>query len=420
MSDSDAEVLILGGGVIGLACAHYLLSEGRSVRIIEQGRVGGAASHGNCGTLTPSHAPPLAAPGMVGQALRWMLSPAAPLYIKPRWDPALMRWLMATARRCNGTDWLASGLAKGALLQLSRALTEDLVFGQDLDCGFQASGFHYVFRSARALEKQQRDLPLLARMGIRASVLDAAALAADEPALRPGMAGAIHFPGDAQLRPDRYTAELARVVREAGGVIEEGVSVTGFESGRRGVEAVHTNEGRRTGDKVLMALGAWSPRFARNLGLEIPIQPGKGYSITYDRPMLAPRRPLVLKERSVCVTAWDDGFRLGSTMEFSGYDDTLNATRLTALERGAAEYLVEPAGPVKREEWCGWRPMMVDDLPLLGRSPRHSNLWLATGHGMMGMGMSAGTGRIIADLMLGRAPPIDPAPYAPSRFAAQA
>jgi D-amino-acid dehydrogenase len=420
MSDSDAEVLILGGGVIGLACAHYLLSEGRSVRIIEQGRVGGAASHGNCGTLTPSHAPPLAAPGMVGQALRWMLSPSAPLYIKPRWDPALMRWLLATARRCNPQDWRTSGLAKGALLNLSRALTEDLVYGQDLDCGFESTGFHYVFRTARALEKQQRDLALLAEMGIRASVLDAAALAADEPALRPGMAGAIHFPGDAQLRPDRFTAELARVVREAGGVIEEGVSVTGFESGRRGIEAVQTNEGRRTGDKVLMALGAWSPRFARNLGLDIPIQPGKGYSITYDLPARVPRRPLVLKERSVCVTAWDDGFRLGSTMEFSGYDDHLNRTRLAALERGAAEYLLEPAGPAKREEWCGWRPMMVDDLPLLGRSPRHSNLWLATGHGMMGMGMSAGTGRVVADLMLGRAPPIDPAPYAPSRFAAQA
>ena len=420
MSDDDAEVLILGGGVIGLACAHYLLAAGRSVRILEQGRVGGAASHGNCGTLTPSHAPPLAVPGMMGQALRWMLSPSAPLYIKPRWDPALMRWLMGAARRCNPEDWRASGLAKGALLNLSRALTEDLVYGQDLDCSFRASGFHYVFRSARALERQQRDLPLLAEMGIRASVLDGAALAADEPALLPGMAGAIHFPGDAQLRPDRYTAELARVVREAGGVIEEGVCISGFESGRRGIDAVLTNEGRRTGAKVLMALGAWSPQFARSLGLVIPIQPGKGYSITYDRPMRTPRRPLVLKERSVCVTAWDDGFRLGSTMEFSGYDDRLNRTRLAALERGAAEYLHEPAGPAKREEWCGWRPMVVDDLPLLGRSPRHSNLWLATGHGMMGMGMAAGTGRVIADLMLGRAPPIDPAPYSPARFTAQA
>ncbi|MBP6597511.1 MAG: FAD-dependent oxidoreductase [Arenimonas sp.] len=417
MKEGDVDVLILGGGVIGLSCAHYLLAAGRTVRVLEQDQVGSGASWGNCGTLTPSHAPPLAAPGMVGQALRWMLSPSAPLYIPPRWDPALMRWLLAAAGRCNARDWRASGLAKGALLQLSRALVEDLVFGNDLDCGFEASGFHYVFRSQPALEKQFRDLPLLAELGIQAQVLDGAALAADEPALLPGLAGAIHFPGDAQLRPDRYTAELARLVRAAGGVIQEGVRVTGFERGRRGIEAVQTTEGRQVGGKVLLALGAWSAGFARMLDLRLPIQPGKGYSITFDRPALAPRRPLVLKERSVCVTAWEDGFRLGSTMEFSGYDASLNPTRLAALERGAAEYLQSPGGGERREAWCGWRPMCVDDLPLLGRAPGHSNLWLATGHGMMGMGMSAGTGRLLADLMLGREPMIDPAPYAPARFA---
>jgi D-amino-acid dehydrogenase len=413
----EADVLILGGGVIGLACAHYLLAEGRSVRVLEQGRIGGGASHGNCGTITPSHAPPLAAPGMIGQAMRWMLSPSAPLYIKPRWDPALMRWLRTAAGRCNPRDWRASGLAKGAMLKHSRALIEELVTSRSLDCGFEPGGFHYVFRRARALEKQKRDLPLLAELGIEAQVFDAAALAADEPALHPGMAGSLFFPGDAQLRPERYTAELARLVRAAGGVIEEGVRVTGLQRGRHGIEAVQTTEGRHRAGKVLVALGAWSPEFERMIRMPIPIQPGKGYSITYERPALAPRRPLVLKERSVCVTAWADGYRLGSTMEFSGYDDRLNRTRLDALERGAAEYLQQPVGPVKREEWCGWRPMTPDDLPLIGRVPGNNNLWLATGHGMMGMGMSAGTGRLVADLVCGREPAIDPAPYAPARFA---
>ena len=415
--DRDADVLILGAGVVGLACAHYLLAEGRSVRVLDQGRVGGGASHGNCGTLTPSPAAPLAGPGTVWQVLRWMRDPASPLYVKPRWDPALARWLLKAAGRCNLRDWQASGLAKGRLLKLSRVLIEDLVFGNDLDCGFAADGFHYVFRDPRALERQQRDLPLLADLGIAAHVLDGAALAADEPALKPGMAGALHFPGDAQLRPDRYAAELARVVREAGGVIEEGVCVTGFERGRNGIETVQTSEGRRGAGRVVLAMGAWTPEFAHMLRLPLPIQPGKGYSITYDRPAIVPRRPLVLKERSVCVTAWDDAYRLGSTMEFSGYDHRLNRVRLDALERGAAEYLHEPVGPVRREEWCGWRPMTWDDLPLIGRAPGYNNLWLAAGHGMMGVGMSAGTGRLIADMMQGRAPPIDPAPYSPARFA---
>ena len=414
----DADVLILGGGVVGLACAHFLQAEGRSVRILEQGRIGGGASFGNCGTLTPSHAAPLAAPGMAWQAMRWMLRADAPLYIRPRWDPALWRWLGKAAGRCNLPDYLASGRAKGALLRYSRALLEDLVYGNDLECGFEAGGLYYVFRTGKALRRHARELPLLAELGIPARTLDGEALVAEEPALKPGLAGAVFFPGDAQLRPDRYTAELARLVREDGGAIEEGVCVTGIVRGRHGIEAVQTSEGVRRAGQVVMAMGAWSTGFGDQLRLNIPVQPGKGYSITYDRPPAPPRRPLVLKERSVCVTTWDDGFRLGSTMEFSGYDDRLDPVRLGALERGAAEYLREPPAPGgRREPWCGWRPMTWDDLPLLGRAPGHNNLWLATGHGMMGMGMSAGTGRLVADLMQGRSPAIDPAPYAPARFA---
>jgi D-amino-acid dehydrogenase len=157
---------------------------------------------------------------------------------------------------------------------------------------------------------------------------------------------------------------------------------------------------------------------AKSAGLaKLPIQPGKGYSITYDRPALAPRHPVVLYERSVCVTTWDSGFRLGSTMEFSGYDARLNRRRLDALERGAREYLHEPVGPVKREEWYGWRPLTWDDLPILGRAPGHAHVWLATGHGMLGVSMSTGTAELVADLVCGRAPRIDPAPYGIGRFA---
>jgi D-amino-acid dehydrogenase len=163
--------------------------------------------------------------------------------------------------------------------------------------------------------------------------------------------------------------------------------------------------------------GPWSPQVLRLLGLSLPIQPGKGYSITTARPAIAPKHPLVLKERSVCVTAWDSGFRLGSTMEFAGYDASLNRRRLEAIERAARDYLHEPLGPGPREEWYGWRPMTWDDLPLLGRAPAWSNVWIAAGHGMMGVSMSAVTGRLLADLLTGRSPVLDPAPYRPDRFA---
>ncbi len=412
----DADVLILGGGVIGLACAHYLLQGGRSVRILERGNVGAATSHGNCGTITPSHAPPLAAPGTIRKALRWMLTPDAPLYVKPRLDPALAHWLLQFARRCNLGDWRAAGLAKAALLQSSRTLIEGLIKGHALDCEFEPTGVRHIYKDAMEFEQACRDSPGLAEFGIATEIVAADRLARDEPALLPGMAGAIEFPGDAHLRPDRYCAELARIVRAQGGIIEEGAAVTGFIAQGGRLDGVRTSDGPRRGRDVLAAFGPWSPAVLRQLGLKIPIQPGKGYSITYARPALAPRMPIVLKERSVCVTAWGSGYRLGSTMEFSGYDDSLNRRRLDALERAAAEYLREPVGPVKQEEWFGWRPMTWDDLPILGQAPGWTNLWLATGHGMLGVTMSAGTGNLLADLICGRVPAVDPTPYRADRF----
>jgi D-amino-acid dehydrogenase len=419
MTQRDDDVLVLGAGVIGLSCALELLRAGRGVTLVDAGHSGAGASHGNCGTITPSHAAPLAAPGMVGKALGWMLQPDAPLYVKPRLDPALAAWLLRFARRCNPRDYRSSGLAKAALLNASRQLLEANVRNEGLQCEFEPSGLVYVYRDPAAMQDAQALVASLREFGVRAEVLGGEQLERQEPALKPGVAGGLHFPDDAVLRPDRYVAELARRVRERGGVILEDCAATGFvRSGDGRIAAVRTAQGERRAAEVVFACGAWTAPFACELGLRLPVQPGKGYSITYDRPARAPTRPLVLRERSVCVTAWGSGYRLGSTMEFSGYDTTLNRVRLDALVRGAAEYLHEPVGPQLREEWYGWRPMTWDDLPIIGRPAGMPNLMLATGHGMLGVSMSSATGQLVADLLCGRAPALDPEPYSPRRFGA--
>ena len=410
------DVLIIGGGVIGLACAHYLQQSGRRVTVLDRGRVGGGSSHGNCGTLTPSHAMPLAAPGTIARGLRWMLKPDAPLYIAPRFDPGLWHWLWRFAGRCNARDFREATFAKSALLETSRALIEQLVREHALDCEFAATGVLYAFADPHERDATLATLPLLHEVGIATEAWDAATLAANEPSLREGLAGGLLFPGDASLRPDRFVAELARLVREAGCEVVEDCAVLGFVRERGRVVGVQTSSGLQRGVDVIIATGAWSPELVRQLGFALPIQPGKGYSITWDAQRAPPRRPLLLKERSVCVTAWGSGFRLGSTMEFSGYDTTLNRTRLDALEHAAAQYMRAPPTGARREEWFGWRPMTWDDLPILGRAPGSDNLWLATGHGMLGVSMSAVSGRLIADLMTGREPIIDPAPYSVLRF----
>jgi D-amino-acid dehydrogenase len=418
MTTRTTDVLILGGGIIGLACAYYLLDAGRSVTVLEQGTPGCGSSHGNCGTLTPSHAAPLAMPGTIGTALRWLFKPDAPLRIRPRPDPALLGWLFGFAGRCTWRAFAQALHAKAPLLLRSRALIEELVRKERLDCEFEALGTMNVFRDEAGFAAARALCGRLAEAGIAVDVLDARQALAREPALKDDLAGALFNPGDAQLRPDRYAAELARVVRAKGGTIEEGARVdeVSCEGGR--VTRAATARGDFAGRDVVLALGAWSPLLARRLGLRIPIQPGKGYSITYARrPARCPRVPLTLKEPAVCVTAWSSGYRLGSTMEFAGYDATLNRTRLDALRRGAAAFLHEPEGADVVEEWYGWRPMTPDDLPVLGRAPGLDNLVLATGHGMLGVSMSAVTGRLISQLVAGRAPEIDLAPFSAARFA---
>jgi D-amino-acid dehydrogenase len=416
MADGDGDVLVIGGGVIGLACAWYLLGAGYSVTVLERGRPGDGASHGNCGTITPSHAPPLPEPGVVRRALKWMLKPDAPLYIRPRFDPALWRWLLKFMAHSNPRDHASGARTRAALLNASDAALTALLDEAGIECGYERCGLLYVFRDAAYFASHDGLPDSLRPFGIRAERWDGSRTEREEPALRPGVAGGIWFPGDASLRPDRLISGLARAVRAAGGTIVEQAAVDRFEIERGRVIALYSKERRWPAREVVLAAGAWLPLLARQLGFVLPIQPGKGYSLTFARPAIAPRCALVLKEPSVCVTTWADGFRLGSTMEFSGYDDSLNVVRLNALRRGAAEYLHDP-GTGQPESWYGWRPMTWDDLPVIGRAPALANVIVAGGHGMLGVSMSAITGLLVRDLVTGHPPVLDPGPLSPARFA---
>ncbi|MEO8011718.1 MAG: FAD-dependent oxidoreductase [Dokdonella sp.] len=416
MTMRDVDVVILGGGAIGLACAYYLLGEGRSVTVLDQWRVGSGSSHGNCGTLTPSHATPLAMPGVLGTGMKWLLRADAPLRIKPRFDPSLARWLLRFAAHCNWQDFARITAAKAPFLVRSLKHIESLVNEENLDCDFRRLGTLHVYRDERTFAQSTWLPRALGEVGIAIETLPGNEVESMEPALRSGVVGGYFNPGDASLRPDRYVAELARIVRARGGLIEEQSRVVGFDRDGGTITRVRSDAGDFSARDVVLALGAWSPQFARELGLNLPIQPGKGYSITYSRPSSCPRVPLVLKEPSVCVTAWNSGYRLGSTMEFAGYDTSLNRTRIDALKRGASAYLREPEGPVVEEEWYGWRPMTPDDLPIIGPASARSNLCLATGHGMLGVTMSALTGVLVSELLTGKSPSLDVSPFRVDRF----
>ena len=257
-----------------------------------------------------------------------------------------------------------------------------------------------------------------ASSGFRSRVVDGRQYEAREPALKPGVAGAICFDGDAALRPDRYVDELARVVRERGGTIVEQCALLGLDHDSNGVR-MRTAQGELRARDAVLALGAWSPRLADAVGLPFlkrAMQPGKGYSITYSAPTLVPKRPLMLRDRSVCVTAWGSGFRLGSTMEFSGYDEIAQRAPVGGAGAWCARV---PARAVRCAAPGAVVRLAADELrrrPDHRPVPGRDGLWLATGHGMMGVSMSAGTGQLVADLIAGRAPAVDPTPYRMERF----
>jgi len=406
-----SDVLIIGGGVIGLTAALELLEAGYSVRILERTRLGAGASEGNCGLITPSHALPLTRPGTVGRALASMLRSSSPLYFRPRLDLSLISWGLDFSRHCNRPSMLRTMFARSDMLSRSRELFNGLIEKHKLACEWEERGLLTVFATEKAFEKERAADAELGAVGIETTHLSPEELTEREPALKGNLAGASYFPQDAHLSPSLLLRELERVVREKGAVIDEEQEVTGFciELGR--VTHVQTENGLRASKRFVIATGAWSPSLAKTLRLHLPIQPGKGYSITMPRPEVCPDTPLILAEPSMAVTPWASGLRLGGTMEFAGFDEKLRAKRLDALITGAGRFLRSNLNGGTKERWYGWRPMTPNELPIIDRAPDLENLYVAAGHGMMGVSMAPATAQLVRHLIDGEDVGLDRDPY---------
>jgi D-amino-acid dehydrogenase len=330
---------------------------------------------------------------------------------------ALWSWLIQFARRCNERDMLASAQAIQVLLQSSRALYDELMANEPFDCEWQPRGLLFPFRTREGLEHHDQTAELLrTSFGMSMTRFAGDEVRDLEPALKPGLAGGWHYPGDAHLRPDKLMSSWRRVLERLSVTIRDDCEVKGFV--RDGVRAVRvtTSDEEIAADAFVVAAGALTPWLNRELGCKIPIQPGKGYSITMRRPPKCPTLPLLCEEDRVAVTPMLSGYRLGSTMEFAGYDATLNRRRLALLTAGAAHYFDEPIIEPIEEEWFGWRPMTPDSVPIIDRSPIMDNVLIAAGHNMLGVSMSPATGKLVAELLTGTATHLDASRYALSRI----
>jgi D-amino-acid dehydrogenase len=410
-------VVVVGGGVVGACCAYYLAKAGHAVTVVDRGTFGAGCSHANCGYVCPSHVLPFAAPGAIWSTLKTLFKRNSPLKVRPGVALANLRWFLGFARKCNTRDMLASGHAIQTLLNSSRSLFDELIRAERIECEWETKGLLFVFKTPKHFEHYTHTDELLRReFAMPAKRFDSGELAALEPALKPGMAGGYLYESDAHLRPNRLMSELHRVLLALGVEIRENCAVTGFAKSADIASAIHTSVGDIPADHFVVATGAWTPQLNAELGCRVPIQPGKGYSITMPRPAVCPTYPLIFEEHRVAVTPFASGYRLGSTMEFAGYDDRLNRSRLLLLTDAAKLYLKDPLAEPVQEEWWGWRPMTYDSVPVIDRAPAASNVLIAAGHNMLGLSMAPATGKLVSEMLSGGATHIDAAPYSLKRF----
>jgi D-amino-acid dehydrogenase len=413
----EKSILITGAGIIGLACAHYLSRVGYQVTVIDQGAIAGACSHGNCGYICPSHVLPLTEPGAIKLAMKSLFNPDAPFRVKPRWSPALWNWMLQFGRRCNHRQMLEAGVGLKAILDLSMSEYRKLVIDEGLACEWKEKGLLYVLRTEQGMNSfADNDRLLTEEFGVSARRFEGGALPELDPALKSGLAGAFLYEGDTHLRPDVLARNWSKRLAEQGVVFHERCALKTLEKADGRITGIVTEHGLMSADHYVFATGAWTAKLGPELACKVPIQCGKGYSVTMTRPERCPTFPMLFPEHKVGVTPFDEGYRLGSMMEFAGYDTSIPAKRIDQLRASAEPYLVEPFTNTIEEEWYGWRPMTWDSLPIIGRTPKLANAWLAAGHNMLGLSLAPATGRLIAELIQGGAPPIDIKAFRPERF----
>ena len=409
----DDPIVVVGAGAVGLCAAHYLAQAGVAVEVLDRAAAGSGASWGNAGWVCASHSAPIPAPGVTPYVLRSLGRPDSPLYLRPRLDPALVRWALRFWRSCRRAPF-ERGYA--ALAQLNRPTFE--LFAQLRAAGVETTlrtpGIVHAFLTVAAA---RHHLAVQRQMAGAAYALpDDVARGADvrdlDPTLGPGVEAGYLVRGEGLVDPDRFVASLAAAVRAAGGRVREGVSVSGFERSGDRVTAVRTSDGELRCRAVVIAAGTWSASLVRGAGLRLPLQAGKGYSFSIALPA-TPRHALYLGDKRVVVSPINGSTRIAGTMELSGNNRRLDWRRVVAVADASRCYLGDwyqhPDDLIGliRDPWVGGRPLLPDGLPVIDRLPGHDNLFLTTGHAMLGITLAPASGRALRDFVLdGRRPAV--------------
>jgi D-amino-acid dehydrogenase len=415
------QVVVVGGGVVGLSAAWFLLKAGADVTVLTDRQPGEGASAVNAGWVAPSLSGPVPAPGVLSGSLRWMLRPDSPFYARPRLDPGFLRWLLEFRSNCNARSYAAGLDAIAGLNRRTLALYDELR-ADGLAFAEHRTGLVMAYRHAKDADHEIAESAWLGRFGLPVPI---PGRPQDfEPALSDEIGGAYLLPADRHVDPGTLTAALADGIRGRGGKVLSGTRVLRLEPGRStGGDLAGARTATVVGERdtwsahaVVVAAGAWTPHLLRTANVRVPIIGGKGYALDFAPPPISLSRPLYLHDDRVAGSPYDGRLRLSGTMELTGLDMSISRRRVDAIARAAARYLrgwptqVRPA-----RVSAGLRPLTPDGLPVIGRVPHAPGVWVASGHSMLGVTLGPSTGEALAAAITGEAPEIL-RPFDPARF----
>jgi D-amino-acid dehydrogenase len=409
-------IVIVGAGVIGISAAYFLARKGLPVTVIEKGDVASGSSFGNAGLLCPCHSTPIAMPGVLTQGLRWLLDAESPFYIKPRLDRDLINWLWRFRSYCNQAAFERAVPLIRDMQRASLDLYRELIDREALACNFAQNGGLVLYRTESGFEHGRHEARQMQQFGLQMTILNAAQARALEPGIHTQVCGAVHCEEDAYLTPHLFVQGVAQAAQAAGATILPHTEILGFEVKNKRITAVKTTYGNSRPRQVILAAGAWSAPIARQIGVNFPMQPAKGYSISVKRSANSPRRYLYLGEARVAVTPMGDTLRYAGTLELAGFDFTINERRVNAIHNAASAYLDQVGSIEEAQIWRGFRPCSPDGLPYIGRSRHITNLVVGTGHAMLGISMGPITGKLLAQIVIEQELSIELDPFRIERF----
>jgi D-amino-acid dehydrogenase len=415
------KVVVLGGGVIGVTSAYYLAAAGHSVTVVD--RQAGPAletSFANAGEVSPGYASPWAGPGVPVKAVKWLLMKHGPLVIRPTADPVMWLWLLKMLRNCTSQRYAVNKSRMIPIAEYSRDCLRALRSDTGIQYDERSRGTLQLFRTQAQVDGTAEDIAVLKQYGVHYEVLDRDGCIAAEPALaavREKITGGLRLPQDETGDCHMFTQALAGLAEKRGVTFRFNTAIERLTVDATRITGVVTGSGTIVADAYVVALGSWSSRLLKPLGIDIPVYPVKGYSITV--PLAdadaAPVSTVMDESYKVAITRLGNRIRVGGTAEVSGYSDRLDPQRRDTLVHSVSDLFPRGGNLAAASFWCGLRPMTPDGPPIIGAT-RYGNLHLNTGHGTLGWTMACGSGRVLADLLSGRKPDIDTSELAITRY----